>query len=55
MAGLLRLYHKNSETQKDKIYNFDFLDFCVTNDQPTPYTHTYYHHQKKKKWPHNSL
>lgn len=32
-ADFLKLCHKNSEAKKDKIDNFDFLNFCVADNQ----------------------
>lgn len=33
MADLFKQYHKNSGAKKNKIDNFDILNFCVANDQ----------------------
>lgn len=33
MAGLFKQYHKNSGAKKNKIDNFDILNFCVANVQ----------------------
>lgn len=32
MAEFSELCHKNSETKKDKIDSFDFLNFCVADN-----------------------